>query len=464
MNLSGHIMQKYVIKNHGTESAGCGQTATQKFQPKADLTTKPDTFVNSNTSEKKKINKKKIGIIVGAALAAAAAAGGIIYAVKTGKIGESKKIAKKAIKELKDIKFDKGVALIKESGERFTGQLNHTLKSGDKVALEYADGVLQKSTRSGKVNFEKIYKTINGEKLVYKTADGISGSVVNITGKQKEAKLIQEKLKSILENQDKLTSEEFLAQTSEIKYKSKSQIEEITKIVQEKQNAEAKLTKKVEAELQVVIGAKTNSIIQKTGKVFNKEEELRKAADEIIDGFDDEQIVKFKAFLENNTETVEYNNELIRHATTSGNAENIKNHGYDIFHGARNCGSNNYGGMDAEIVSIKDFGSRYGDTKLEYEFTGKAIKMTNEVSNDFMDLVMSAKNKAGESVYMQQLNAEMKYPGIYAGDISNTVMREILQRFGFDAIAVAPRGETLFLTIINPNDAKGLKYTGILPA
>ena len=40
--------------------------------------------------------------------------------------------------------------------------------------MEYADGVLQKSTRSGAKNIEKVYEVAqNGDKIVKQTIDGV---------------------------------------------------------------------------------------------------------------------------------------------------------------------------------------------------------------------------------------------------------------------------------------------------
>lgn len=112
--------------------------------------------------------------------------------------------------------------------------------------MEYVDGILQKSTRKGKVNFEKVYETINNEKMVKKTVNGIT-TEFNITKTQQEAKIAQEKLKAILKN-DALSANELKKQTEAIKFKSKNQKKKISSTIQNKRNAETELKAKLEAE------------------------------------------------------------------------------------------------------------------------------------------------------------------------------------------------------------------------
>ncbi len=103
-----------------------------------------------------KDGKKKLTIAL-TALGVAAAAGIAIYKASKGQ----------AVK-LSDIKFDKGLASLKEGGEKFTGIIKDTLKNGDKVILEYENGIIKNSSRTGaKYSLQKIYtQNANGEKLV----------------------------------------------------------------------------------------------------------------------------------------------------------------------------------------------------------------------------------------------------------------------------------------------------------
>ena len=111
--------------------------------------------------KEEKGGKKKLALALGA-LAIAGAAAVAIY--KTSK-GQGVKLA--------DITFEKGIASLKEGGEKFTGVIKDTLKNGDKVVLEYTDGVIQKSTREGSKNLQKIFsKAENGNRLVTIIEDG----------------------------------------------------------------------------------------------------------------------------------------------------------------------------------------------------------------------------------------------------------------------------------------------------
>ena len=127
----------------------------------ANLSAKPDTFESSN----KKDNKGKVAKIIAIGAAIAAATAGIIYALKKGK---SINLDTMTSEKFKQIQADK-----------YTGKIKGKLKNGDKIVMEYVDGVLQKSTRSGKINIEKVYETGNIGKIVSvtKTVDGVTTKV-----------------------------------------------------------------------------------------------------------------------------------------------------------------------------------------------------------------------------------------------------------------------------------------------
>ena len=190
-----------------------------------------------------------------------------------------------------------------------------------------------------------------------------------------------------------------------------------------------------------------------------------KAADEIINKFDDVELEKLRKVLED-CEHVQYDKELIRHATSGKFAESIKTNGYDILHSSSNNGSNNFGGMDVEVpISIADFGTRYGDTKLEYEFTGKAIKFTNEQSEKFDNALTNSTTRDGQGIIGNLLDVCTQNSDLSMGNLRTTLSRNLLRKFGYDAIAVAPKqNKTLFITILDPNNTKGLKYLRTLPA
>ena len=190
-----------------------------------------------------------------------------------------------------------------------------------------------------------------------------------------------------------------------------------------------------------------------------------KAADEIINKFDDVELEKLRKVLED-CEHVQYDKELIRHATSGKFAESIKTNGYDILHSSSNNGSNNFGGMDVEVPnSIADFGTRYGDTKLEYEFTGKAIKFTNEQSEKFDNALTNSTTRDGQGIIGNLLDVCTQNSDLSMGNLRTALSRNLLRKFGYDAIAVAPKqNKTLFITILDPNNTKGLKYLRTVPA
>ena len=94
-----------------------------------DLAQKPDTF-ESSTKKEDENKKGKIAKIIAIGAVVAAAIAGIVYAVKKGKTIN-----------LKDMTPDKFKQI---QAEEFTGKIKGKLKNGDKVVMEYVDGVLKK--------------------------------------------------------------------------------------------------------------------------------------------------------------------------------------------------------------------------------------------------------------------------------------------------------------------------------
>lgn len=138
---------------------------------------------DSNTTQPQsniKDGKKKLALAL-AALGAAAVAGVAIYKGKGTK--------------LRNVTFNKGIAF-SQNGDKFTGKIKDKLANGDNIVMEYVDGVLQKSVRSGQVNFEKVYETVNNEKIVKKTINGVT-TEFNITKTQQKVKT-NEAVKSAL--------------------------------------------------------------------------------------------------------------------------------------------------------------------------------------------------------------------------------------------------------------------------
>ena len=189
-----------------------------------------DTSKTENNKDAKNQTAKYIAIVA----AAVAVTAGAIFAFKKGK----------SVK-LENIKFDKGIASLKD-GTKFTGKIKDKLKNGDKIVMEYADGVLQKSTRSGAKNIEKVYEVAqNGDKIVKQTIEGVQKAPVNITKITNEVKAQQSKLQTILKDVN-LSSQELKQKTGEINFKSAKQKEYIKNTIADKKDAELKA--KAEAE------------------------------------------------------------------------------------------------------------------------------------------------------------------------------------------------------------------------
>lgn len=96
--------------------------------------------------EQIKDGKKKLAL---------AAAGIAVVTVAGIAIAAKIKSRKPVDVKLNDISFFNGKAFL--NGENFSGIINDKLKNGDDIALEYVDGVIQNSTRSGSKNLTKTY-------------------------------------------------------------------------------------------------------------------------------------------------------------------------------------------------------------------------------------------------------------------------------------------------------------------
>lgn len=197
---------------------------------KVNLETQPDTFVSAKKDKKDTAKKVAIGAGIAAGIIAVAA------------IIKNKKFPKSV--KLQDIKFDKGIANTVD-GNKFTGVVKDTLKSGDKVTLEYVDGVIKHSKVSGSRNFEKTFETNEAGHKIVKTIKNGAEKVIDITQKQADVLADQTKLDKLLKDAT-LSSKELSKQASEINFKSKNQQKQIENIVENKKAAEQKA--KIEAE------------------------------------------------------------------------------------------------------------------------------------------------------------------------------------------------------------------------
>ena len=180
--------------------------------------------VQNSSVQVKNGDKKLLATLVG--LGAIAAAGiGIAIAIKKGK---------NPIKSLADINFNKGIAKL-NNGKNYTGVIQDTLKNGDKITLEYADGILKKSARTGSISFEKVYETLeDGSRIVTKT-QGNNVVKTNITDIQNSVKKAQKDLNKLFDKKDELDISDFKKQADAIVYKSRKQQSEIDGILAQKQ-------------------------------------------------------------------------------------------------------------------------------------------------------------------------------------------------------------------------------------
>ena len=133
-------------------------------------------------------------------------------------------------------KFNKGRAILL-NGTGFSGILTKETKDGGNVLLEFTNGILKKSIKMNgeeKV-FEKLYKTNDkGEKLV-EIIKYDDSNIINLAEKTTKVKEEQKRLKKLLEDNEKLSSEEFKKQAGSIHYKNNIQNQEIKNITDTKE-------------------------------------------------------------------------------------------------------------------------------------------------------------------------------------------------------------------------------------
>ncbi len=147
------------------------------------------TKLNSNTNiatskSATKNNKLKLALTALGVLGAATAVGIAIYRHKN------------PVVSLKDISFGEGIAFLKKTGEKYTGQIKHTYPNGDKLIVQYSGGVIQKSTRTGQKSFEKIYQTNANNELIIKITKNGTTETKNLTQLNEKIK------KELLEKQN----------------------------------------------------------------------------------------------------------------------------------------------------------------------------------------------------------------------------------------------------------------------
>ncbi len=205
--------------NKPATAASASSFSTNSLKSSAPSTSSLERTPHSDEFESSKKDNKKKTLAIAALVVALA--GGVALALKRPK----------SVK-LTDLKFEKGVASLSD-GKKFSGKVKDTLKNGDKIILEYSDGIIKNSQRSGSKSFKKVFETVNGEKIV-KTTIGSKTKEVNLTKIKNEATTAQSELGELLKKHSGLSLEDFQNKTSKIKYKSKAQQQEIDKIINAK--------------------------------------------------------------------------------------------------------------------------------------------------------------------------------------------------------------------------------------
>jgi len=202
-------------------------------------------------STKKNNTKKKIAIVA----AILAVVGLVATAINHIKKGRPVDISK--------ITFDKGNALA-ENGKAFTGTVQKLYDNGDKVLIDYKDGLIQKSKRIGENAFEKVYRRDVGNNLTVDiTKNGITQTFKSANNNL-DVKFDGSRVKELLEDRAGLTSSEMQAEADKIKFKSKKQIAQIEEKIKQKQDKEAAILKeKAEKEAQALkLKAEKEALLQ----------------------------------------------------------------------------------------------------------------------------------------------------------------------------------------------------------
>lgn len=196
---------------------------------KTNFTNKQETKEVAQEAPKQKKNGKKL-LAAGAIAAATAAVAGL--AIYKGKA-----------KSLSDIDFNKGIATLKKNGKNYSGKIKTNLPNGDKLTMEYLDGILQKSTRIGEKNVSKTFSVNNkGEKIVEIIKDGKT-EIKNISETIEAVKRDQNKIKELLNNKT-MSIAEFESKCKELKYTNRFRRSDLDDVYGEKYRARAKEVRK----------------------------------------------------------------------------------------------------------------------------------------------------------------------------------------------------------------------------
>lgn len=171
---------------------------------------------NDTKNEIKDGNKKSMNVLKWAGLIALGSVllGGTIYAAQKGKTVK-----------LSDVNFDKGIASLKESGEKFSGTISDTTKGGNKIKMTYKDGVLQKSVKVGENGCTKLYNYNDKGRI---STLSRNGEIRNVEEKYQKG---LEKLKNLKFSQDDVEKikEEVIKDTGTILKSNGSKLDEKVK-------------------------------------------------------------------------------------------------------------------------------------------------------------------------------------------------------------------------------------------
>ena len=175
----------------------------------------------------KKDNGKKL---VAALVSLGIVAAGTILVVNKLRKGKAANI------KLSDIEFknnELGALAYTKEGDFFTGEINDTLKNGDKIKLSYKSGKLKKSERIGERNFTKVYENDFPKNSVHITENG-NTKTIDLIKTKSDVNYDQDRLEHLFKNEKYYSSDDFKKEANEIKFKSKKQQEKLDEILKNK--------------------------------------------------------------------------------------------------------------------------------------------------------------------------------------------------------------------------------------
>ncbi|MBQ8634829.1 hypothetical protein IJX73_02075 [bacterium] len=258
---------------------------------------KPEVQLVEDGCEKMNKALLALGVIGAAGITLACALHGKnVNKLKNAPIDE----IQKQVTKLNDISFTKGIAK-KQDGTLFTGVVEDVLKNGDSVVMEYKDGVIKSSKRTGKKQIEKTFIKNSSEELAVSIHEDGKASFVNVTQMANKAKADNDKLAALLNDNAKMTSAEFKAQTDRIKYKNKQQQEQVNDILDKKITSEKKAAEdlvQVEKATKIENEKREAERLRKEAEEKQKADRLKKEAEDkqkYIDSRDKEIMAQIEA-------------------------------------------------------------------------------------------------------------------------------------------------------------------------